>query len=317
MVVFRWFGWVVWGVVVLLGSAAFALTLEVQLRDTVLLAGETLTLGDVAEISYPDPEWENALRKLSLGVPPLPGEERVITPQDIYTRVVARRIPNLDYIYFSGAPFVRVQAAGVLLEGSSVAARLREALRDRFPQAERIEVTLEDDRIPFPSSDFQVVLPGTLKPWGVQRAVLVDAQGTKKREVRFTVSVYQPVVRAARDLRPGETIREGDVTLQVEPLSLETERALGSLEAVLGKPVRRTVRAGDVLTPALLGKDVLIKRGDLVTLVAQYKGVVVTAPGKARGEGTLGDRIVVENLSSRKRMEGIIVDERTVQVVVQ
>lgn len=315
---FRWLGLWAAGVLLLVGSCVFALTLEVHLKEEVTLFGEALTLGDVAEISYPDPQWESALRKLSLGVLPPPGGERVITPQEIYTRVVERRVPGLDYIYFSGAPVTRVRAEGTVLSKEAIEERLRAVLRERFPGAERIEVTLSGEgRVAFPSPAFEVVLPATLKPWGTQSATLVDADGTRKVEVRFALVVYRPVVRAARDLAPGETLREGDVTVRTEPLSPENEKALGDLDMVLGKAVRRTVRAGSVVTPALLGKDVLIKRGDLVTLVAQYGGIVVTAAGKARGEGALGDRIVVENLSSRKRMEGIVVDERTVQVMVQ
>lgn len=305
------------GVLLLVGGFAFALTLEVRLKEEVSVSGEVLTLGDVAEISYPDPQWEHALRKLNLGVLPPPGGERTITPQEIYTRVVERRIPGLDYIYFSGAPRVHVRVEGVFLEKEAVAEKIRAALQERFPQVERIDVALlGEGRIPFPASTFSVVLPGTVKPWGTQVATLVDATGVRK-EVRFRVSAYRPVVRATRSLAPGETLQEGDVTVQVEPLSPENEKALERLDAVLGKSLRRAVRGGEVITPLSLARDVLIKRGDLVTLVAEYKGIVVTTTGKARGEGTLGDRIVVENLSSRKRMEGIIVDERTVRVMVQ
>ncbi len=315
---FRWLGLCATGVLLLVGSCVFALTLEVCLKEEVTLFGKALTLGDVAEISYPDPQWESALRKLSLGILPPPGGERIVTPQEIYARVVERRVPGLDYIYFSGAPVTRVRVEGTVLSREAIEEKLRAALRERFPEAERIEVTLSrEGRAAFPLPSFEVVLPATLKPWGTQSATLVDASGTQKAEVRFTLVVYRSVVRAARDLAPGETLREGDVTVRAEPLSPENENALGDLDAVLGKEVRRTVRAGSVVTPALLGKDVLIKRGDLVTLVAQYRGIVVTAAGKARGEGALGDRIVVENLSSRKRMEGIVVDERTVQVMVQ
>lgn len=314
----RWFGLFVVGALLFGGSCAFALTLEVYLKEAVTVFGETLTLGDVADISYPDPRWEDALRKLSLGVLPPPGSERTITPREIYTRIVEQRVPGLDYIYFSGAPAVRVQTEGMMLPKEAIAEKIRAALQERFPQAERIEVTLlEEKEVAFPSAAFAVILPATVKPWGTQRAVLVDATETYKKEVRFVPSVYRPVVRAVRNLASGETLREGDVTIRLEPLSPENEKALGNLDAVLGKSLRRAVRAGDIVVPSSLAREVLVKRGDLVTLVAQYKGVVVTTTGKARGEGSLGDRIVVENLSSRKRMEGIIVDERTVQVIVQ
>ncbi|MEN3202534.1 MAG: flagellar basal body P-ring formation chaperone FlgA [Atribacterota bacterium] len=314
----RWFGLFALGALLFWGGCTFALTLEVHLKEVVTVFGETLVLGDVAEISYPDPYWEDALRKLSLGVLPPPGNERTITPREIYTRIVERGVPGLDYIYFSGASAVRVRTEGVILPKEAIAEKIRAALQERFPQAERIEVTLLEEReVAFPSAAFAVILPATVKPWGTQRAVLVDVTETYKREVRFMPSVYRSVVRAARNLAPGETLREGDVTIRLEPLSPENEKALGNLDAVLGRSLRRVVRAGDVVVSSSLARDVLVKRGDLVTLVAQYKGIVVTTAGKARGEGGLGDRIVVENLSSRKRMEGIIVDERTVQVIVQ
>ncbi len=298
-------------------SSAFALTLEVRLREEVVVFQETLTLGDVAEVLYPDPQWERALRSLSLGALP-PQGERVISPQEIYARVVGQRVPGLDYIYFSGASVSRVRRGGVPVARETLEEEIHRALKERFPEAERIEVTLlEEPRIVLPTPGFAVVLPKTLKPWGVQGADIVASDGTRKTTVRFALSVYRPVVRARKDLTVHETIDPEDVAVSVEPVSFETEKACTALEEVLGKPVRKTLRAGDPVVPTALGKDVLIKRGDLVTMVAEYGSIVVTTTGKARGEGTLGDRIVVENTSSRKRVEGIIVDERTVRVVVQ
>ncbi|WP_438316381.1 flagellar basal body P-ring formation chaperone FlgA [Candidatus Caldatribacterium sp. SIUC1] len=310
------------GVFVLFGllsavSLAFALTLEVRLREEVVVFQETLTLGDIAEVLYPDPRWEKVLRGLSLGALPSQGE-RVISPQEIYARVVRQGVPGLDYIYFSGASVSRVRRGGVPVVRETLEDEIRKALQERFPEAERIEVTLlEESGITLPTPEFTVVLPETLKPWGVQGADIVAEDGTQRKTVRFALSIYRPVVRARKDLTARATIGPEDVAVSVEPVSFATEKACTALEEVLGKPVRKTIRAGDPVVPTALGKDVLIKRGDLVTMVAEYGGIVVTTTGKARGEGTLGDRIVVENTSSRKRVEGIVVDERTVRVVVQ
>ncbi len=68
---------------------------------------------------------------------------------------------------------------------------------------------------------------------------------------------------------------------------------------------------------SFIQEETLIKRGDLVTMVAKHGGIVVTGTGKARGEGSLGDVIVVENPDSKKRFEGEIIGERMVEVVVK
>jgi flagella basal body P-ring formation protein FlgA len=86
---------------------------------------------------------------------------------------------------------------------------------------------------------------------------------------------------------------------------------------VEGKQTKREISAGAILTPSFIQEETLIKRGDLVTMVAKYGGIVVTGTGKARGEGSLGDVIVVENPDSKKRFEGEIIGERMVEVVMK
>ena len=48
-----------------------------------------------------------ALREFRSGVFASPGGEREIKPEEIYERVVAQKVPQLDYIYFSELRFVK------------------------------------------------------------------------------------------------------------------------------------------------------------------------------------------------------------------
>jgi len=312
---------IVWGVLALFsflgssGNIAWALTLEVHLKPTVEIQGERITLGGIATISYPDTRWEERIRQIDLGYLPPYGETRTIHPREIYTRVVAQNIPDLDYIYFQGAPVCQVMVGGKKVDLATLRTLLVTALEEKFPQAEKIEVDIvrpQKELIVPEEMPLAVTFPTSLKPWGTGNATL-----GKEISVTFTLRVYRGVVRATRDLFPGETIVPQDVLLQVEVLSGENEKSSSTLEEVVGKKVQKRVRAGEVVGSSALGKEKLIERGDLVTIVAQKGGIVVAAMGKARGSGSLGDTIVVENVASRKRMEAEIIDERMVQVKVE
>ncbi|HOQ51192.1 MAG TPA: flagellar basal body P-ring formation chaperone FlgA [Candidatus Atribacteria bacterium] len=306
------------------GGEVGALTLEVNLKEKVEVSAENIALGEIAEISYPEREWQRHLENLDLGYLPPPGGEREIKPEEIYERVVAQKVPQLDYIYFSGAPVCKVITKGELIARGELEEKIQEQLLDIFPFARKIEVNLSSpgEVIIPPGGEVNIVFSSSssLKPWGTGNGtleILREGKVEKTLPLRFEIQVYREVVRAKEKLSRGEVISEDQVCSALEVLDYRNEKAFSSVEEVEGKQTKREISAGAILTPSFIQEETLIKRGDLVTMVAKYGGIVVTGTGKARGEGSLGDVIVVENPDSKKRFEGEIIGERMVEVVVK
>ena len=301
-----------------------ALTLEVNLKGKVEVTAENVILGDIADLTYPEPEWQERLKNLDLGYLPPPGEEREIKPEEIYKRVVAQEVPQLDYIYFSGASVCKITAKGELIEKGELEGKIQEQLAEIFSFAQKIKVNLSSPKeviIP-PDSEVSVTLssPSSLKPWGTGNGTLeIRRKGRVEKTLpfRFDIEVYREVVRAKDKLSRGEVISKDRVNVVLEPLDYRNEKAFSQIEEVEGKEAKREIPAGAALTPSFLQEETLIERGDLVTMVAKYGGIVVTGMGKARGEGSMGDIIVVENPDSKKRLEAEVIGERMVEVVVK
>lgn len=100
-------------------------------------------------------------------------------------------------------------------------------------------------------------------------------------------------------------------SLTPEDVELQTRRVPGIAAGYLTDPAqlqRRHLKLaagpGTALTPDLLAPDVMIKRGQRVTLVAAAGGIEVLAEGEAIANGTAGGRVRVLNLSSRRIVEG-------------
>ncbi len=60
------------------------------------------------------------------------------------------------------------------------------------------------------------------------------------------------------------------------------------------------LRAGDVQREEIVGK------GDLVTIVYQTPGLMITMRGKAEEAGAMGDVINVANLQSKRTLQGTV-----------
>jgi flagella basal body P-ring formation protein FlgA len=58
----------------------------------------------------------------------------------------------------------------------------------------------------------------------------------------------------------------------------------------------------------------LVKRGDLVVIIAESKGLKITTRGQVKKKGRLGEQIPVVNLDSNKVLYARVIDANTVKV---
>jgi flagella basal body P-ring formation protein FlgA len=105
---------------------------------------------------------------------------------------------------------------------------------------------------------------------------------------------------AARNSSPAAT----DVELQLRRVPGIATSYLTGIGQLRGRHLKVAVSPGTALTVDLLAADILIKRGQRVTLVANAGGIEVHAQGEAVADATATGRVRVQNLSSRKIVEG-------------
>ena len=83
---------------------------------------------------------------------------------------------------------------------------------------------------------------------------------------------------------------------------------------VLGKRARRNINSKTVMRTDLIEYPPLVRRGDMVMIVAETKGLKITALGKVRNSGRRGEKIRVVNVDSQKSVFARVVDANTVQI---
>jgi flagella basal body P-ring formation protein FlgA len=64
----------------------------------------------------------------------------------------------------------------------------------------------------------------------------------------------------------------------------------------------------------MLQPNVLVRRGQQVTLIAANSGVQIRAQGQALTEGAVDQRVRVQNVSSLKVVEGVVESDGAVRV---
>jgi len=85
-------------------------------------------------------------------------------------------------------------------------------------------------------------------------------------------------------------------------------------DALLGTKTTRPLRAGQVLLSTNTMRPALLKSGDQITLIRQIGGIRVTATGKILRNAGIGDRVRVQNMSSKEVIQATILDANTARV---
>jgi flagella basal body P-ring formation protein FlgA len=133
--------------------------------------------------------------------------------------------------------------------------------------------------------------------------------------VQAQVRAMDHVVTSRRPLRPGHIIQKDDVYLALIDVRRMPREAVTSLEGAWGKTVVRAIEGNIPLGESVLGEPPIIKKGQVINLIAASPGLKIITQGEARENGRLGQQIKVTNLTSKQDVRGIPIDDRNVRVI--
>ena len=248
--------------------------------------------------------WGNAGAKGETVVGPAPPPGRSIAVEAGQLAYIAR-LYDVDWRPTSGVERTLVERAGRPLSREEMAEPIRRSLVEAGAPANAGVEFLNFAPIQVPPASFPLL---TVEAIGYDQggerftATLVAAtEGMQTQRMRVAGRVVRTVagVVATRRLAPGEAIRASDVrAVQVADRGA-TGGAVTDVSQVIGQAPKRAIVAGQALTAADVGTQVMVAKGETVAMALDTPGMSLTAQGVALGPGGRGDVIQVMNPLSR------------------
>lgn len=132
--------------------------------------------------------------------------------------------------------------------------------------------------------------------------VEIASQGQSIRTIALVlrVTMLLDVVTAKRPVNQGSTIDNADVGLVAMALSHVDDIPLSDLTQVIGQRAKRFVPVGTPINAGMLEAVPLVRRGQLITLIARAGSVSVVTTGKAAEDGMLGEIINVRSVENKR-----------------
>ena len=134
--------------------------------------------------------------------------------------------------------------------------------------------------------------------------VQCPGEGGWRLYVPVRVQRIEQVIVLAVALPANQPLKAEHLRLESRDISRLSLTPINDLDQAIGQQLKRPQMAGNLLTADLLESGQAVKRGDIVTLVAGRSGVDVRVGGRALGAADVGDMLAVENLSSRRVVQG-------------
>jgi flagella basal body P-ring formation protein FlgA len=165
-----------------------------------------------------------------------------------------------------------------------------------------------------------------------QEPLKIEPASTAFRSGRLTMSVrcqgqrpwgiYVPVVieseiqtlRLNRSIARGSILTDRDISVEVSQRAPSDKPLITNLTEVVGLAAKRALPSGTELTHVMLEQPLIIKRGQHTLITAGRTGLDVQMTGKALQDGAIGEFIRVQNLSSKRTIQGQVQQDGSVVI---
>ena len=294
---------------------------RIQIPEKVQIAGDKILLGDIASITGSDSPLIQKLSAIHVGRAPLPGNSRRLDRGMLNTRLKQNRIDpailvlNMPASISISRSCVKVSPEKIKeMVSDYIAKNILSGNPDATIKGIQVSGSL---RLPVGTVTYEVSAPRNRDLVGqVPFAVNFNVDGKLYKRVWANVSieVLAEVVMTSKPLGRHKPITEDDIMVLRMDLAKVPSDVITDPQTVLGKRTRRAIGSKTVMRANLIEFPPLVRRGDVVVIVAETKGLKITALGQVKKKGALGDRIPVLNFDSKKVLYARVMDANTVKI---
>jgi len=301
-----------------------AANVMVRVAPETTVQGNEITLGDVAAVQG-DEALARRLRKVVLGPSPLPGASQHLDPSYLRLRLGEAQL-DPSRVQVVTPDEIVVTRAFQLLTGAAVVEAASRQVRQRLeaqpgaqgPWAVVAASRPADLRIPTGAVELIAQVqgePSTHSSVGATVAIKVDGRPYQTVPLSLRVGRFQDVIVAARSLDPRSPLTAGDLRVESRSSTEVPEGALATMPDVSDLDVTRPVREGETLTGSIVRRRIIVKRGEIVTLLLEGPGFRIVAQGVAAADARRGDTIKVTNITSKRDAVGKVDGPGVVRVL--
>lgn len=180
-----------------------------------------------------------------------------------------------------------------------------------------VEVGALDERLKLRQCDSPIEAfwpPGARRQGRGAVGVRCNDERTWRMFVRVNIQVFESVAVLSASKIRGEALQLSDLRFERKETTRLRDKFLTDADSVEGYIFRRSAKAGDVLGLRMLKAPHVVKRGEQVVILADTAGIQVKMRGQALSDGMRGSVIRVRNSSSKRVVEGEVVDKGVVKV---
>lgn len=124
--------------------------------------------------------------------------------------------------------------------------------------------------------------------------------------VSAQIKVMQDVLVTKRSLSANHILSANDVKLAPRDIASLRKGYLTDAKALIGQQLKSPLPMGSIIETNQFESQMLVHRGDLITLVAAVGNMEVRVRGEALANAGLGQRVKVKNTSSERIVEGVV-----------
>jgi len=303
-----------------MGRGETADGVSVTVRTFSRVAGKSMTLNDVAEIKGPD-DVRRRIEGIKLGATPLPGKLKRIPGSMVESKIrmlfpnnnkaMNMSIPKIFVVERAGQEITEPELKALFyshiekkVEGRPFRLKDVKIRGNRFvPLGSRV-LTVDDKQ----GSSLKGRVNITVRP-------LVENEKTSPIYISGWVDLFDEVVSAECDIPRGNRIKREDISVSAKNLSKSPPGLMTSVEEVEGTVAKSRIGKGTMIRDSMIAEAPVIRKGDVVKIVAKSGELTVVAQGISKEEGRMGQQVMVQNIRSNKNIPALVVGPGAVEVL--
>lgn len=147
--------------------------------------------------------------------------------------------------------------------------------------------------------------------------IFADGVLLKQAEIIGKYFILHKVWVPETDIEKDQIIKESDLISQMVREGRLRDDVVTDKDELVGKQVVRLLKADKLVSLRDIRDEVLVKKGQMATVVYQNKGLQITSKMEALEDGSKEQIITLVNNKSGKEVVGKVVDKNMVLIVVE